>query len=260
MAVIASHPVQYHSPWYRKLATYIDLHVYYAHQASGKDQAKAGFGVPFEWDTDLFGGYAYSYLSNRARRPGVDRFFGCDTPSIAVELQSHDFDAVLVNGWNLLCYWQAMRAAKSSRLPVMVRGDSHLLTARSLFRRTVKRLVYPHLLNRFDAFLSVGARNREYLLSFGVAAELIFSTPHCIDNDFFRSAVESARLDPVELRNRFAVPPDTSTFLFVGKFLPRKRPLDFLSRIAESICCSPGYEHVLVRWQISASKAPAGLP
>jgi glycosyltransferase involved in cell wall biosynthesis len=202
--------------------------VYYAHRASAKDQADAGFGVPFEWDIDLFGGYAYSYLSNRARRPGVDRFFGCDTPSVRVELRPHNFDAVLVNGWNLLCYWQAVRAAKSCRLPVMVRGDSQLLTHRSFLRRSIKRLVYPHLFNRFDAFLSVGSRNREYLRSSGAASELIFEAPHCVDNDFFRSAVESARCDTAELRDRFSIPHDASTFLFVGKFLPRKRPLDFL--------------------------------
>lgn len=213
------------------MATYVDLHVYYAHQASARDQANAGFGVPFEWDIDLFDGYSYSYLSNRARRPSVDRFFGCNTPSVRIKLRPQEFDAVLVNGWNLLCYWQAVGAAKSCRLPVMVRGDSQLLTPRSLFRRTVKKLVYPRLLNRFDAFLSVGARNREYLRSFGVASELIFSTPHCVDNDFFRSSVETARLDSVELRSRFSVPADANTFLFVGKFLPRKRPLDFLSAL-----------------------------
>lgn len=228
LAVIASHPIQYHSPWYRRLATYVNLHVYYAHRASSEDQANAGFGVPFEWDIDLFGGYPYSYLSNQARQPGVDRFFGCDTPAVRVELSANNFDAVLVNGWNLLCYWQAVLAAKSSRLPVMVRGDSQLLTGRTFFRRSIKRLVYPHLLKCFDAFLSVGSRNREYLRSYGIGSDLIFATPHCVDNDFFRSSAESARFDTAELRRRFLIPRDASTFLFVGKLLPRKRPLDFL--------------------------------
>lgn len=231
LAIIASHPIQYHSPWYRKLATYVDLHVFYAHRASAKDQARAGFGVPFEWDIDLLGGYAHSWLPNRARRPGAERFFGCNTPSIRTELRAQRFDAVLVNGWNLLCYWQAVLAARSRHLPVMVRGDSHLLTPRSRFRRGIKRLGYPRLLSAFDAFLSVGCRNTEYLIAYGVSPERIFRVPHCVDNDFFRMSLTSLASDISALRHQHCIPEDATVFLFVGKFLPGKRPLDVLNAL-----------------------------
>lgn len=231
LAIVASHPIQYHGPWYRRLTRSVDLHVYYAHRATPKDQADAGFGIGFDWDVALLQGYSFSWLPNRARHAGIHSFFGCDTPSVGAELTHEQFDAVLVNGWNLLCYWQAVHGAKRCGLPVIVRGDSQLPTPRSLFRRTVKKLAYPHLMNRFDAFLSVGSRNSEYLRSYGVASDRIFSAPHCVDNVFFRTSAESARSDFTKLRNQFAIPRDMTTFLFVGKFLPRKRPLDFLSAL-----------------------------
>ncbi len=231
LAIVASHPVQYHGPLYRRLARSVDLHVYYAHQATPKDQADAGFGVPFEWDIDLLGGYAYSWLLNRAHRPGTERFFGCDTPAIRTELQAQRFDAVLVNGWNLLCYWQAARAARSRHLPVLVRGDSQLLTPRGLFKQSVKRLAYPRLLGVFDAFLSVGCRNTEYLTAYGVSPERIFRVPHCVDNEFFRLSLASMGSDISALRRRYSIPDDATVFLFVGKFLPRKRPLDVLKAL-----------------------------
>jgi glycosyltransferase involved in cell wall biosynthesis len=209
----------------------VDLHVYYAHRATPKDQADAGFSIRFDWDVALLEGYSFSWLPNRARHAGVHGFFGCDTPSVGAELTRQHFDAVLVNGWNLLCFWQAVRGAKSCGLPVMVRGDSQLPTPRGFFRRTVKKLAYPHLLNRFDAFLSVGTRNSEYLRSYGVSSDRIFSAPHCVDNDFFRSSADSARSDFIKLQDRFAIPGGGTTFLFVGKFLPRKRPLDFLGAL-----------------------------
>ncbi len=230
LAVIVSHPIQYHSPWYRNLTTNVDLHVFYAHRASAKDQARAGFGVPFEWDIDLLGGYAYSWLPNRARRPGVDRFFGCDTPSIRTELRAQRFDAVLLNGWNLLCYWQAVRSARSCCTPAMVRGDSHLLMPRSPFRRGIKRIAYPRLLTAFDAFLSVGRRNAEYLAAYGVSPNRIFRVPHCVDNDLFRTSSESSRSDAVVLRHRFSGSEGT-TLLIRGEVLPRKRPLDLLKAL-----------------------------
>jgi len=231
LAVVASHPVQYHSPWYRKLATYVDLHVFYAHRATAEDQAHAGFDVPFEWDIDLLGGYAYSWLPNRAHRPGSERFFGCDTPSIYTELRAQRFDAVLVTGWNLLCYWQTVRAARSHHLPVMVRGDSQLLTPRGHFRQCVKRLAYPRLLGVFDAYLSVGRRNTEYLTAYGVSPDRIFRVPHCVDNDFFRLSLMSIGSNTSALRHRYSVPEGATVFLFVGKFLPRKRPLDVLKAL-----------------------------
>ena len=229
LAIVASHPIQYHSPWYRRLTREVDLHVYYAHEASAEDQAGAGFGVPFEWDTDLLEGYSYSWLPNRARRPNVETFLGCNTPSVGAELTRRRYDAVLVHGWNLLCYWQAVHAAKSCCLPVMVRGDSHLQTPRSSLRRIIKRLAYPWLLGHFDAFLSVGHHNTEYLTVYRVCPDKIFHVPHCVDNEFFRATAGSARGDLAGLRRRFHIPPDATVFLFVGKFLPRKRPLDFLA-------------------------------
>jgi glycosyltransferase involved in cell wall biosynthesis len=216
---------------YRKLATYVDLHVFYAHRASANDQASAGFGVAFDWDIDLLGGYSHSWLSNHARRPSAERFFGCNTPSIGTELQAQNFDAVLVNGWNLMSYWQAVRAARSSHLPIMVRGDSQLRTPRGHLLQGVKRLAYPQLLSFFDAFLSVGRRNTEYLTAYGVSPDRIFRVAHCVDNDFFRiSRTSIGSLSPV-LRDRYAIPQDSIVFLFVGKFLPRKRPLDLLSAL-----------------------------
>jgi glycosyltransferase involved in cell wall biosynthesis len=241
LAIIASHPVQYHSPWYRKLATYVDLHVFYAHRASAEDQANAGFGVPFEWDIDLLGGYAYSWLPNRARRPGAERFFGCDTPSIRTELGAQRFDAVLVNGWNLLCFWQAVWAARCCHLPLMVRGDSHLLTPRSRLRRAIKRLGYPRLLSAFDAFLSVGCRNTEYLTAYGVSPERIFRVPHCVDNEFFRLSLASKGSNISALRHQYDIPDGATVFLFVGKFLVRKRPLDVLKALDR---LKQGYPHV----------------
>ena len=80
LAVVSSHPIQYYTPIFRKLAKQIELKVFYAHRATQDDQAAAGFGVGFDWDTDLFSGYDHIFLENVAKRPSLDRFGGCDTP------------------------------------------------------------------------------------------------------------------------------------------------------------------------------------
>src|SRR5260370_8895176 len=131
LAIIASHPIQYYAPLFRVLAQRLELMVFFAHRASPPDQAKAGFGVVFDWDIDLLSGYPHHFLTNVAKLPGLDHFAGCDTPEIGTLLKKGRFDAVLVQGWNLKSFLQAVIAAKRQGLPVLARGDSHLGTSRS---------------------------------------------------------------------------------------------------------------------------------
>ena len=131
LAIVASHPIQYQAPLFRELASRFDLSVLFAHRATEEDQAKAGFGVRFDWDVDLLSGYAHVFMDNVASRPGLGGFFGCDTPEIYARLAEGKFDAVLVSGWHFKSYRQAALAAKRLGLPLLVRGDSHLGTQRS---------------------------------------------------------------------------------------------------------------------------------
>src|SRR5947209_8096546 len=131
LTIVTSHPIQYQAPLFRRLASEVELTVFFAHRASAKDQAMAGFNVPFDWDIDLLSGYRHQFLSNLSRSPAVNRFGGCDTPEIGRQLDAIGCDAVLVTGWYLKSFWQAIWAAKIRGIPILVRGDSHLRTPRS---------------------------------------------------------------------------------------------------------------------------------
>ena len=228
VAVVASHPVQYQAPWYRALAARVHLRVFFAHRAGPADQARAGFDVAFDWDVPLLEGFEFEWLENTAANPGIDRFFGCNTPGVGRALERGRYDAVVVNGWHLLTYWQAIRAARRSGTPVMVRGDSQLATARGLLLRGAQRLVYPRMLQSFDACLVVGRRNAEYYRHYGVAAGRLFPSPHCVDNALFARHAAKAREDRSRLRQELGLPSDAVVFVFVGKLVEKKRPLDFL--------------------------------
>ena len=226
LGVLASHPIQYQAPLFRELALHVDLRVYFAHRQTAQGQATAGFGVEFDWDVDLLGGYEHRFLQNRSRRPGVSDFFGCDTPAIADEIRDGKFDAFLVTGWYLKCYWQAIRACHRFNVPVMVRGDSQLGTPRGWLKKRVKEFIYPRLLQQFDAFLYVGRKNKLYLEHYGVTSERLFFSPHCIDNTGFASLAK--KIDREQSRLRIGITPDQSAVLFIGKFLEIKRPLDMV--------------------------------
>jgi glycosyltransferase involved in cell wall biosynthesis len=227
LAILASHPIQYQAPLFRELARHLEMVVFFAHQASRADQSGAGFGVGFEWDVDLLSGYEHRFLENVARRPGLDHFSGCDTPSIGAALAWGKFDALLVMGWHLRSYWQAIRAAKRAGIPVMVRGDSHLDTPRSILKRVGKSLVYPLALRVFDVALYVGVRSRLYWERYGFPHGRLVFSPHCVDNAWF--ATRATREAGEAFRRQHGIGPNAKVLLFAGKLVPLKRPLDLVA-------------------------------
>jgi uncharacterized protein YbbC (DUF1343 family) len=158
---LVSHPIQYYAPIFRALARRCDLTVFFAHRQTAEGQAKAGYGVTFQWDVDLLSGYHSCYLTNVSRQPSTDLFAGCDTPEIAQEIEQRRFDAFLVPGWGLKSYLQAARACRRARVPVLVRGDSQLASQRGGALRMAKALAVPRFLRRVDGLLDGGRRNRE---------------------------------------------------------------------------------------------------
>ena len=230
LGILASHPVQYYAPLYRELAKHLDLHVYFAHRQTAAGQADAGFGVAFDWDVDLLGGYPHTFLENRSRQPGTSRFSGCDTPEIATHVRAERFDAFLVMGWYLKSHWQAILACRRAGIPVLVRGDSHLVTPRNPLKRLAKAFLYPLLMRQFAAGLPVGHHNRQYLTHYGLRDAQLFASPHCIDTQAF--AAGAARVDRGQARQALGLTPETAAVLFVGKLLDRKRPVDLLQAVA----------------------------
>lgn len=223
LAVLTSHPIQYQAPLFRELAKRMDVTVLFAHRATERDQAAAGFGVSFEWDTDLLSGYEHQFLKNVARKPALDRFLGCDTPSIMAELANHRFDSLLITGWHLKSFWQAILAAKRLGIPVIVRGDSHLETPRSVPKIAAKALVFPMALRVFDVALYVGERSRAYWQYYKFPSRRLIFSPHCVDNDWF--AVRATRDAREKLRAMNGISSNANVVLFAGKLLPFKRPL-----------------------------------
>ena len=231
LAVVASHPVQYYSPLYRELAKRCELTVLYGHAVTGKDQARAGFGTEFEWDGGIDEGFSFEYLENRSSDPGVHHFAGIDTPGIGKTFDERQFDVVLIQGWLFKSFIQALFAARRRKIPVLVRGDSHLETGRPGWKTLVKRLVYPAFLRSYTAALYVGARSRAYWRHYGYPDRRLFWSPHCVDNEWF--ADEAGRSDREFFRQDHGVAPGTKLLLFVGKLIDLKRPLDLIQAAAQ---------------------------
>ena len=216
LAIIVSHPIQYYAPLFAFLSKGITLKVFYAYQPNPEQQGEEGFDRAFKWDLDLLKGYDYEFVENVSIDPSSAKFNGCDTPGIGARLNTYGASYVVCFGWHLRMYRQALAYCKTAKIPIAVRGDSQLNRALPLWKKAIKKLYYPSFLKQFDAFLSVGQRNKEYLQYYGVPDHKIIFSPHAVDQKFWRDKSDTKS-------NR-----DAFTFIWVGKFIQLKRPFDVI--------------------------------
>jgi glycosyltransferase involved in cell wall biosynthesis len=236
IAIVSTHPIQYFSPLFRQLAVHDGwkLNVLYCHQATAEEQSAAGFGSSFEWDIPLLDGYPYRFLNNVARRPSVASYAGLDTPELADLIHDRRFDAVVVHGWHYKSAWQAIRACWKAGVPVLVRSDSHLRTERHLMKRVSKWPFYRWFIPRLDACLPVGQWSRDYFFHYGAEPARVFVVPHCVDTARFSRQAVSLAAQRRDLRERWRLNSGSAVWLFAGKFIEKKRPLDFVKAIVRA--------------------------
>lgn len=229
LITVATHPVQYQAPYFRRLAAQveIDLHVLYALLPTPDEQG-VGFGRSFTWDVPLLDGYSWGPVEGVERREaGTSIFSGLSAPTIRAQLEQAGPNAVLVTGWQSKVLVQAARAARALRIPVLLRGESNDLRRRPLWVRLAHRWYF----RRFSAFLAIGKANRRLYESAGVPSDRIFDVPYAVDNDRFAQAAASLRPRRMELRQGWNVDGSTFCALFAGKLQAKKRPGDLLDAL-----------------------------
>src|SRR5262245_21876352 len=129
VAVIVSHPIQYYAPLYKRLAHRDDfaVKVFFTWHDGKVAVQDAGFRVPIAWDISLTDGYAFELVPDVSSDPGTHHFFGLNNPTLVSRILTWAPDAVHITGWAWLSHLVALRAFYRQGIPILFRGDSHLL-------------------------------------------------------------------------------------------------------------------------------------
>lgn len=229
LAVVLSHPTQYYSPWFRWLRanTSLEFRVFYLWEFGVTAQRDPKFQTTFKWDVDLLSGYEHEFVPNTARDPGTHRFGGLRNPTLTARLAAWRPTAVLMFGYNFASHLRAIAWARRCGIPLLFRGDSHLL-GRGAPRPWVA-LALRTLYAQFAAFPSVGAANRDYYRRLGVPERKLFFSPHSVNTALFDADDPTHRAGAEALRRRLGLAPDTRVVLFAGKLVPDKQPKELLN-------------------------------
>jgi glycosyltransferase involved in cell wall biosynthesis len=224
LAVIETHPVQYHAPVYRALQQHhgVPVTVIYGADFSVAGYRDREFGASFMWDTDLLSGYSSVFLS-RVATGGAASFEAVSTAGVRRALAEVRPSAVMIVGYSPRFNRVAWFEARRSRLPVLFRGEtSDAAQERSWLKSRVRGAALGLAYRSCDQCLYIGTRSREHFERLGVPADRLVFSPYCVDTAAFEAGeTDRARLrDP--MRQELGLTDDQIVLLYSGKLSHRK--------------------------------------
>jgi glycosyltransferase involved in cell wall biosynthesis len=234
LAIVTTHPVQYHVPWLIRLAEKgIQLKVFYTwEQARNGIIYDPGFGRNIQWDIPLLEGYDYQFVKNITPRPGTHHFWGIINPGLNKEIEAWNPDCLLVFGWNFYSHLQCMRYFHK-KIPILFRGDSVLLHEGKGIRTWARRAFLTWVYRHVDYALYVGTHNKSYFLKHGLRPSQLVYTPHAIDVDRFSEPGKASINDVQTWKKELGIPADHISILYAGKLTRVKNP-SFIIDLAEA--------------------------
>jgi glycosyltransferase involved in cell wall biosynthesis len=243
LLAVAAGPVFYQTPLYQALAAdpRMDLTVVFA-SSGGVRPYDAGLGGrTVVWDGDLLGGYAARFLRAADRNESGGGFLGMRDLDVVTPILRERWDALWVHGYSYLTLWLAIAAARLRGIPVMVREEQTLLHRRAWPRRWLRAAVLRLLFSQVHG-LYIGTSNREFFTRYGIPARRLHFVPYCVDNAALQRQAATLGGRGRELRAGFGIADDAGpVVLFVGKLIPKKRPLlalEAFTRVRRELPCA----------------------
>src|SRR5882672_4627096 len=232
---VATHPVQYMTPIFRRMAKHplLDFQVAYCTLRGAEAGHDPEFGASIQWDVPLLDGYSWTHVPNRGS--GTESFFGLFNPRMWKLIRSGKFDAVLCFiGYVRATFWMALLAAKLSKSAFLFGTDTTTLAPRDgrAWKTAFKKILWPRLFRLADQVLVPSSGSRDVMLSLGIPGDRITLTPYSVDNDWWMQ--QASQVHRSAVRGAWGAGPDTSVVLFCAKLQPWKRPADLLRAFAKA--------------------------
>lgn len=239
LAVIETHPIQYHAPLYRLLQQRhgVPVTAIYGSDFSVAGYRDAEFGATFKWDVDLLSGYSSVFLS-RVADGGAPTADEVTTQGLLATLRSLRPDTVMIVGYSPRFHRDAWLAAWRTGSRILFRGETNDDAVRrpwwkQLGRDAALRTAY----RTCSRLLYVGRRSREHFERLGIASDRLVLSPYCVDTSAFETTDAAREAWRGETRQALGVSADDHVLLYSGKLSWRKG-VDLLVEAAKGLPAS----------------------
>ncbi|RZK42870.1 MAG: glycosyltransferase [Pedobacter sp.] len=227
--IFTTHPIQYQTPLWKKIAeSKIDIEVIFLTKHGLELSYDAEFGTSFKWNLNLLDGYSYSFAKVN-ENADVNSFYNLRLKqSLKSIIADRHVEAIWIQGWQALAYWQIAIQARILNIPIWLRGETNNLKPKYFSKEIVKYLPFKLFFGSISKFLYIGKANRNFYLERGISQENLIFAPYCIDVDRFQEKLIKAPETKISARKKWNIPEDSFCFIFSGKFIEKKMPMIIL--------------------------------
>jgi glycosyltransferase involved in cell wall biosynthesis len=232
---VASHPVPYQAPLFRRLAAQpdIDMDVAYCSLRGAEPTFDPEFATTIKWDLPLLAGYSWSHVPNKGSNS--ESFRGLYNPGIWKLIRTGKYDAVIsFVGYVRATFWVTYLATKLSRAGFLFGTDATALAPRDGrgWKRSFKKIFWPILFRLADQIIAPSSETLELMLSLGLRRDRVTLTPYTVDNDWWTEHCN--KVDRFAVRASWGASPEDTVILFSAKLQSWKRPFDLLRAFAKA--------------------------
>jgi glycosyltransferase involved in cell wall biosynthesis len=224
LAVIETHPVQYHAPVYRAVEQEFGVRVTAIY---GSDFSIAGhvdpeFGAEFSWDASLLEGYRSVFLA-RVTTGGARNDREVSARGLMKALNDVKPTALMLLGYSPAFYRAACFAGIWSGIPLFFRGETtdHAVS-RSRWKTRARDVVLRALYRRCGRLLYVGDRSARHFERLGFQRSSLVFSPYCVDVSVFECDELARERLRTPTRQKLGISSDDFVVLFSGKLSERK--------------------------------------
>ena len=238
LGVVFTHPTQHHGPLWRKLSEQPGLSLkvlYLSSENQGSGDTFLGKSAQ-AWDVDLLSGYDYEYLKDLSGKVPTKRVKSVISPGLINQLTPQKFDAIFMQSFVNYSYRLTALLCKLRGIPLIMQNDASMMSDARYGRQRLilMSVLYPWMNNLADYWLSCGDHNEIHLRHYGVADEKIARGCHPIDGDRFTQTIAAQPEELQQIRQELAWDENTILYGFMGKYIERKNPFEFIDAIAQA--------------------------
>ncbi|MBE9061252.1 glycosyltransferase family 4 protein [cf. Phormidesmis sp. LEGE 11477] len=235
LGVVFTHPTQHHGPLWRKLSEQPGLSLkvlYLSDENQGSGDSFLGEKAQ-AWDVDLLGGYSYEYLKDLSNKVPTKRTKTVISPALLSQVKPQNFDAIFMQSFVNYSYRITAALCKLRGIPLIMQNDASMMSdgRYSRARLIAMAFLYPWMNNLADYWLSCGDHNEVHLRHYGVADRKIVRGCHPVDGDRFQKTIAAQPNEIQQIRQELCWDENTLLYGFMGKYIERKNPFEFIDGI-----------------------------
>lgn len=228
LAVVSTHPIQYHTPIFRSLenSKLLKLKVFFGCKHGLVDSIDKDFLVSFKWDYDITKGFKYQFLSNLS----IKHLSGVRGIILAIKslpkILKFKPNYVLVFSYTPTFIFFLSIFLNLFNIKLILRAEtSDIALSRTKTKLFIRQKILKLFYKNFVHFFPIGSKSYDHYISLSIPKKFLTKVNYSIDVEFFNNQFKKWSSKKNMIKKSLGISSNQYVFLYCGKMFKPKNPL-----------------------------------